>query len=48
MGLLSGLSGHPIPHSAVFLDVVEVQTGKVSEYLIRDDVPYAISRILKW
>jgi len=48
LGILAGLSGHPIPHSSVFLDVIDIRTGKISEYLIRANVLYARARILKW
>lgn len=48
LGVLAGLSGHPIPHSSVFLDVIDIRTGRISEYLIRANVLYARSRILKW
>ncbi len=48
LGVLAGLSGHPIPHSSVFLDVIDIRTGRISEYLIRANVIYAQSRILKW
>lgn len=48
VGVLAGLSGHPIPHSSVFLDVIDIRAGRVSEYLIRANVLYARSRILKW
>jgi hypothetical protein len=48
LGIVAGVSGHPIPHSSVFLDVIDIRTGRVSEYLIRANVLYARSRILKW
>jgi hypothetical protein len=46
--LLSGLSGHPVPHDTIFLDVLDVRTGKVTEYPIRENVPYSFTRILDW
>jgi hypothetical protein len=46
--LLSGKLGHPVPHDTIFLDVLEVRTGKTTEYPIREDVPYSFSRILNW
>ena len=46
--LLSGLLGHPVPHDTIFLDILDVGTGKVIEYMVRKDVPYSFSRILNW
>ncbi len=46
--LLSGLSGHPVPHDTVFLDVIDVRTASVTEYLVRKNVVYSFTRILKW
>lgn len=46
--LLSGLVGHPVPHDTIFLDVLDVHTGAVTEYLVRRNVPYSFARILKW
>jgi len=46
--LLSGLSGHPVPHDTVFLDIIDVRTGKTTEYLVRKNVPYSFTRILNW
>lgn len=46
--LVAALSGHPVPHDTVYLDVVDVSTGKVTEYLIRKDVISAFDRILRW
>lgn len=45
---LSGKLGHPVPHDTIFLDVLDVRTGKASEYLVREDVPYSFARILNW
>jgi hypothetical protein len=45
---LSGLFGHPVPHDTVFLDILDVRTGKTTEYLVRENVPYSFTRILKW
>jgi hypothetical protein len=46
--LLSGKLGHPVPHDTIFLDVLDVRTGKTTEYLVREDVPYSFARILNW
>lgn len=46
--LLSGLSGHPVPHDTVFVDILDVRTGLVTEYLVRKNVVSAFARILKW
>ncbi len=45
---LSGLSGHPVPHDTIFLDILDVGTGKATEYMVQKDVPYSFSRILNW
>jgi hypothetical protein len=46
--LLSGKLGHPVPHDTIFLDVLDVRTGKTTEYLVREDVTYSFARILNW
>jgi hypothetical protein len=46
--LLSGLSGHPVPHDAIFLNVLDVRAWKITEYAIIRDVPYSFTRILNW
>jgi len=46
--LLSGVAGHPVPHDTIFLDVLDVRSGKTTEYLIRNNVPYSFTRILSW
>lgn len=46
--LLSGLSGHPVPHNTVFLDVLDVGTGQVTEYVVKRNVASAFIRILQW
>jgi hypothetical protein len=46
--LLSGKMGHPVPHDTIFLDVLDVRTGKTTEYPVREDVPYSFARILNW
>jgi hypothetical protein len=48
MELLSALSGHPVPHDTVFLDFVDVRARKITEYVIRRDVPSSFVRILSW
>ena len=48
MELFSALSGHPVPHDTVFLTIFNVGTGQMTEYLIRKDIPSALTRILKW
>lgn len=45
---LSAAAGHPIPHDTVLLDVLDVGTGKVTEYVVRRNVVYAFTRILAW
>lgn len=46
--ILSGLSGHPIPVSAVYLDVIDAQTGTDKSFLIRGKAKYVSARILRW
>jgi hypothetical protein len=46
--LLSALSGHPVPHDKVLLDIFELRTGHVTEYVIRDNVVSSFTRILNW
>ncbi len=46
--LLSGLSGHPVPHDTIFLNILDVRTWKITEYEVRSDVPYSFTRILNW
>jgi hypothetical protein len=46
--LLSGLSGHPVPHDTIFLNVLDVRAWKITEYEVRRDVPYSFTRILNW
>jgi hypothetical protein len=46
--LLSALSGHPVPHDTIFLDVVGIKTGKLTEYRVRENVISSFCRILKW
>jgi hypothetical protein len=46
--LLAALSGHPVPHDTIFLDFLDVKTGKATEYLIRANVVSSFTRILKW
>jgi hypothetical protein len=45
---LSALAGHPVPHDTILLDVLDVGTWKVTEYMIQTDVPYSFTRILSW
>lgn len=46
--LISGLSGHPVPHDTIFLDFLDVRAWKITEYEVRRDVPYSFTRILNW
>ncbi len=45
---LSKHSGHPVPHNTIYLDFLNLQTLRVTEYLVQSDVPYSFSRILDW
>ena len=46
--LLSGLSGHPVPHDTVLLDVLDVRSSTMTEYTVRRNVVSSFTRILKW
>jgi hypothetical protein len=46
--LLSFLSGHPVSHNTVFLDLLDVRSGKITEFVVRRDVVSAFTRILGW
>jgi hypothetical protein len=46
--LLSGLSGHPVPHNTVFVELFITDGWKHTEYVIRKDVINAFIRILDW
>jgi hypothetical protein len=46
--ILSGLSGHPVPHNNVFVELFVTDGWKHTEYVIRKDVTNASIRILDW
>jgi hypothetical protein len=46
--LLSAIAGHPVPHHTIFLDFLDVKTGKATEFQIRANVVNAFSRMLAW
>jgi len=46
--LLSGLSGHPVPHNTVFVELFVTDGWKPTEYVIQKDVINAFIRILDW
>jgi hypothetical protein len=48
MELLSAVSGHPVSHDTIFLTIMDARTGTQTQYLIRKDVPSALTRILNW
>jgi hypothetical protein len=48
MELLSAVSGHPVSHDTIFLTIIDARTGTQTQYLIRQDVPSALTRILNW
>jgi hypothetical protein len=48
MELLSAIAEHPVPHDTIFLDFLDVKTGKVTEFLVRANVVSSFTRILKW
>ena len=45
---LSAMSGHPVPHHTVYVDVFDVDGWKRTEYMVRDEVINAYTRILSW
>jgi len=46
--IFSGLSGHPVPHDTEFVNIIDLRSGTVTEYLVRKDVKNSFSRILSW
>jgi hypothetical protein len=46
--LLAFASGHPVNHDTIFLDVLDVRTGKTTEYVVRKNVISAFTRITSW
>lgn len=46
--LLSFISGHPVPHDTVFLELLDIRSGKITEYVVRRDVISSFTRILNW
>jgi hypothetical protein len=46
--LLSLLSGHLVSHDTVFLELLDVRTGKITEFVIRRNVISSSTRILNW
>jgi len=46
--LLAFISGHPISHNTVRLEVLDPLSGNVAEYQIRENVVSAFTRILSW
>jgi hypothetical protein len=45
--LLSFLSGHPVSHGTVFLEIMDARTGRVTEYLVRRDVVSSFTKNLE-
>jgi len=46
--LVAFLTGHPVSHDTVFIEIVNINTGHSSEYVIRENVVSAFTRILNW
>lgn len=46
--ILSGMAGHPVPHNTVYLDLFETDGWKRKEYMVRNEVISAFTRILSW
>jgi len=46
--MFSSLTGHPVPHDTIYLDVLDPRMGKATEYVVRSNVVSAFTRILKW
>lgn len=46
--LLAFISGHPVQHDDIFLTFLEVDTGKVAEYVIHRNVISSFTRVLSW
>jgi hypothetical protein len=48
LAMLEGLSGHPIPHNTEYIEIIDLNSIKLAEYLIRKNVFNSSSRILSW
>lgn len=46
--LFEAVSGHPVPHDTVYLDLLDVHTGKIREFLIRKNILYVLGNIEGW
>jgi hypothetical protein len=46
--LLSALSGHPAQYETIYVSVLDVMTGRVTEYRIESDVRSPLVRLLDW
>jgi hypothetical protein len=46
--IFSALTGHPVPHDTIYLDVFDPRAAKVTEYVVRSNVISAFTRILDW
>jgi hypothetical protein len=46
--IFSALTGHPVPHDTIYLDVLDPRIGKVTGYIVRSNVVSAFTRILNW
>jgi hypothetical protein len=46
--MLEALSGHPVSHCTVYLDIIEADTGNVTEYPVAGNVTNSWERILNW
>lgn len=46
--LLSFISGHPVSHDTVFLDLLDMRTGTITEYVVRRNIVSSFTRILNW
>jgi hypothetical protein len=46
--LFALVSGHPVNHDNIFLDLLDVKTSVSTKYLIRPDVISSFTRILEW
>jgi dipeptidyl aminopeptidase/acylaminoacyl peptidase len=46
--ILEALSGHPVSHCTVYLDIIEANTGNVTAYPVAGNVTNSWERILSW
>jgi len=46
--LLWAVAGHPVPHNTFYLLIIDAESGRSVEYVLRKDVAEGAARILDW